>query len=101
TPCGGGRGGSPRFDSFERTTSGGRGSHLLAGDPALHVTGGDMFFRDDEIEQLRKGVWEADCYRMTLTQNESEMPARFAGQGYLRQKGDGTIHYQIYPSEVK
>ena len=59
-----------------------------------------MFLLEKEIGRFRRGEWEMDCVSMTLTQNGAQSPAQFVGQGYLRQKGDGTVHYQIYPTAV-
>ena len=59
-----------------------------------------MFEIEEEAEHFRRGEWEVDCVEMTLTQNGLEVPARFVGQGYLRQKEGGTVHYHIYPISV-
>lgn len=59
-----------------------------------------MFRLKKEAEEFRRGEWEVNCVGMTLTQNGVDTPAQFVGQGYLRQKEGGTIHYQLYPTTV-
>jgi hypothetical protein len=59
-----------------------------------------MFSFEEMVETLRKGIWEADCVEMTVTQNNHDAPVRFVGPGYLRQAKDGSITYKVYPSEA-
>lgn len=55
--------------------------------------------RPDEIERLRAGGWELDCYRIVLRQRTAADPEVYSGPGWVRQLHDGEFAYKILVAE--